>query len=344
MMTLHHKCPGCGSDMVFDAGTGTLVCPSCRAQMDVEAADARPDSGPKPGHDGTAAYHCENCGADLMALPETAATVCAFCGAGVVLADRVAGEHAPEYVIPFAIGREEAIKAFRKWCRNGLLTPRGFMTADRINSITGIYVPFWLYDLNSRVKVRAVCTKVRTYRRGDYLYTETHYYDVYRELDLHYLKVPVDASAKMDDAFMDRLEPYRYDGLKEFRPAYLAGFLAEKYQFTDRELLDRAKDKIRGFIESAIRSSFSGYATVTRVSEDIDTRHVESRYVLLPVWLVVYDYDNFKHNFAMNGQTGKITGRPPLSRAKIAAWFGGIFAGTLLAMKTLSWALGGGFL
>ena len=330
--------------MVFDAGTGKLACPSCRTQIDIGEPDGRHEPEPKSGTDGTVAYHCDNCGADLMALPETAATICAFCGAGVVIADRVAGELSPHYVIPFAISKEEAVKAFRKWCRNGLLTPRGFLTADRINSITGIYVPFWLYDLNSRVKVRAACTKVRTYKRGDYLYTETHYYDVYRELDLHYVKVPVDASAKMDDAFMDRLEPYRYDGLKAFKPAYLAGFLAEKYQFGDDELLDRARDKIRGFIESAISSSFSGYATVTRVSETIDTRNMKSHYALLPVWLIVYDYHDFKHNFAMNGQTGKIVGKPPLSKAKIAAWFGGIAAGTLLVMKTLSWALGGGFL
>jgi DNA-directed RNA polymerase subunit RPC12/RpoP len=347
-MVLHYKCPHCGSDMVYDADSGKLVCPSCRAQFDVDEADglnaAEADTEKDTGADETVTYHCDNCGADLMALPETAATTCSFCGAGVVIAERVTGRHSPHYVIPFAISREEAIKAFRKWCRNGLLTPRGFMTADRIRSITGIYVPFWLYDLNSRVRVRATGTKVRTYTRGDYLVTETSYYDVYRELDLHYVKVPVDASVKMDDKFMDRLEPYDYSGLKAFRPPYLAGYLAEKYQYTDDELLSRAKNKIRAFIESAIRSSLSGYTTVTRTEERIDTRNVQSHYVLLPVWLVVYDLDNFKHNFVMNGQTGKIVGKPPLSRAKIAAWFGGVAAGTLLVMKTVSWAMGGGFL
>lgn len=343
-MILHHKCPNCGSDMVYDADTGKLACPSCRAQFDIGEMDGQLQSAAEPESAGTVTYHCDNCGADLMALHETAATTCTFCGAGVVLADRVTGGRSPRYVIPFTISKEEAIKTFKKWCRNGLLTPRGFMTADRIKSITGIYVPFWLYDLNSRVRVHATGTKVRTYTRGDYLYTETHFYDVYRELDLHYVKVPVDASVKMDDTFMDRLEPYQYSGLKEFKAPYLAGFLAEKYQFTDEELLGRAKSKIRGFIESAIGSSLSGYTAVTRTSEDIDTRNVESHYVMLPVWLVVYDYNNFEHNFVMNGQTGKVVGKPPLSAGKIAAWFGGVAAGVFLAMKVLSFAMGGGFL
>jgi hypothetical protein len=328
--------------MVYDAETGKLSCPSCRAQLKIEEMDEPRGREPEPS--GTVAYHCDNCGADLLALPETAATTCSFCGAGVVIAERVTGDQSPHYVIPFAISKEEAVKAFKKWCRNGLLTPKGFMTADRIKSITGIYVPFWLYDLNSRVKVSAACTKVRTYTSGDYLYTETSHYNAFRELDLHYVKVPVDASVKMDDTFMDRLEPYQYSGLKEFRTPYLAGYLAEKYQFTDAELLERAKNKIRGYIEAAVRDSFSGYTTVTRTSEEMDTRNVKSHYVLLPVWLVVYDYNNFQHNFVMNGQTGKVIGKPPLSPAKIAAWFAGIAAGAFIALKALALAMGGGFL
>lgn len=345
-VVLHYKCPNCGSDMTFDADTGMLSCPACRTQLNVEQMEEehRPKTEAEPAEDETVTYHCNNCGADLLTTPETAATRCSFCGAGVVIADRITGEQAPRLVIPFTISKEEAIKAFKKWCRNGLLTPRGFMTADRIKSITGIYVPFWLYDLNSRVKVHAVCTKVRTYTRGDYIYTETSYFDAARDINLNYVKVPADASKKMDDAFMDRLEPYHYSHLKPFKTPYLAGYLAEKYQYTDEELLPRAKDKISSYIESFIRSTYAGYSSVSYKTKQIDTSKVDSYYVLFPVWMVVYDYDNFQHTFAMNGQTGKVVGKPPISYGKVAAWFGGIAAGTLLVMKTLSLAMGGGFL
>ena len=76
----------------------------------------------------------------------------------------------------------------------------------------------------------------------------------------------------------------------------------------------------------------------------IDTRSVESSYVLFPVWMVVYDYEKSEHTFAMNGQTGKVVGKPPISMGKVATWFGGIAAGTLLVLKSVSLALGGGFL
>ena len=110
------------------------------------------------------------------------------------------------------------------------------MSADRIKDITGLYVPFWLYDLNSKVEVNATGTRIRTYTKGDYIYTETSYFDIYRNMDLNYVKIPVDASEKMNDELMDKLEPFPYNQLKEFNFPYLAGYIAEKYQYDDQEL------------------------------------------------------------------------------------------------------------
>ena len=92
------------------------------------------------------------------------------------------------------------------------------MNADRIKNITGIYVPFWLYDLDNDVEVRGYATKLGTYRRGDYIYTETHHFEIYRRIRLNYVRLPVDASEKMNDKLMDRLEPYPYDQLNRSRP------------------------------------------------------------------------------------------------------------------------------
>src|SRR5690554_6620035 len=246
-MVIHYKCQNCGDDMVFDSNTGMLSCHSCGRRDRIEDLPEEFITA-RFTEDEAKEYHCQNCGAVLITEKSTAATTCSFCGAGVVLADRLSGDLAPKKVIPFTISKDEAVKAFQKWCRNGLLTPKGFMTGDRIKSITGMYVPFWLYDLNSRVQARAVCTKVRTYERGDYIYTETHYYDVFRDINLDYVKVPVDASKKMNDELMDKLEPFPYDRLKEFKTPYLAGFLAEKYDYTDDELTERAKGKIANYI------------------------------------------------------------------------------------------------
>lgn len=342
-MILHYKCPNCGSDMSYDAATGKLSCPGCRLELSIEQYEERLNVPERPADDETREYHCENCGAVLVTTKETAATRCSFCGAGVVIAERLAGAFAPAQVIPFSVSREEAEKAFKRWCRNGLLTPSGFMTADRIKSLTGIYVPFWLFDLNSKVQVEAACTRVRTYTQGDYIYTETKHYAAFRDINLDYMKIPVDASTKMDDELMDKLEPFPYDQLKDFKTPYLAGYIAEKYNYTDEQLLPRAKDKINSYVEAYIRSTFSGYSSVVYKDKRVNTRNAMSRYVLLPVWMIRYDYNQKEYIFAMNGQSGKVVGKPPISKGKVAAWFGGIAASTFIALKGVSAMMGGGF-
>src|SRR5699024_9090020 len=244
-------------------------------------------------------------------------------------------------VIPFSISKQEAQEAFKKWCKNGRLTPDGFVTAERIKNITGMYVPFWIYDLHSDIELSATGMRVRTYSRGDYIYTETKYYDVFRDLEMYHVKVPVDASEKMDDELMDKLEPYNYNDLVEFKTPYLTGFLAEKYNYTDNELLPRAKAKINQYIQSFINSSITGYSSVRNRQETVQTKQRKGSYVLFPVWMIVYDLEQQEHTFAMNGQTGKVVGKPPISKRKVFNWFAGLTVSFFIFIKVLAAIMGG---
>ena len=341
-MVIHYKCPNCGGDMSFDSESGMLSCQSCGRKDTIENFSEEFIT-TTFSDDEAKEYHCKNCGAVVITDADTTATSCSFCGAGVVLADRLSGALAPAKVIPFSISKEEAMEAFKKWCRNGRLTPKGFMTADRIKGITGMYVPFWMYDLNSKANINAVGTKVRTYTSGEYIYTETKYYDVYRDIDLNYLKVPVDASEKMNDELMDKLEPYDYTSLKDFKTPFLAGYLAEKYNYDDKELFSRVKDKVQEYVDTFISSTTTGYSTVRYKNKHIDTQKTRSFYVLLPVWMIYYDYDKQEHTFAMNGQTGKVVGKPPISGKKVAGWFTGIASSSFVILSIISWIMRGGF-
>ncbi len=371
IMVVQYKCPGCGADMQFDSRSGKLKCGSCGREMDIEKAsytgtvpeegggkaDA-PETAPFSADaiddeaefeelqreqgfrtfDGTAGrqYACRNCGAVVITTDDTTATKCSFCGAPVVLGDRLSGELAPAKILPFSIGKEQAQAAFRKWCGGGRLTPRDFMTADRIKSITGMYVPFWLYDMGGTGEADCTATRVRTYSRGDYIYTETKYYHVYRRVSLAYRMVPADASEKMNDTLMDRLEPFPSGELKDFDMPYLAGYLAEKYNYDENQLLPRVLQRVNSYAENYLRSTIQGYSTVTWHRKNIDLRKVNAYYTLMPVWMVCYDYHDTERMFAMNGRTGKIVGKPPLSKGKIAAWFAGISTGVFALLRVVA--------
>jgi hypothetical protein len=40
--------------------------------------------------------------------------------------------------------------------------------------------------------------------------------------------------------------------------------------------------------------------------------------MLLPVWFMTYRYNGEVYSFAINGQTGKLAGTPPLDKKKLA--------------------------
>lgn len=358
-MVIQYKCPSCGADMVFDTKSGTLHCESCGLEQNI--ADYTEPESSSQDYDGefdeftdhtsynsfheneAMEYKCNNCGATIITDKDTAATTCSFCGAAMVLSDRLSGELAPNKVIPFKINKQEAQEAFKKWCRNGLLTPKGFMNADRIKNITGMYIPFWMFDVNGRGEVHATCTKVRHYTEGDYDVTETKYYDVYRKVDVEYDHIPCDASEKMDDKLMDKLEPFPSQELKDFKTPYLAGYIAEKYNFTDKQLFPRIKQRADSYVDDYIHSTMHGYSSTSIEHRQIDILQRNAEYALLPIWIVCYDYNHSDHMFAMNGQTGKVVGKPPLSKGKIAAWFGGISAASFLILQIISFFTGGGF-
>lgn len=90
------------------------------------------------------------------------------------------------------------------------------MLVDCIKSIIGMYILFWMFDLNSEVQVRVNCIRVNQYEEGDYICIEIEYFEVFCDINFDYLKIFVDVFEKMNDELMDKLEFYLYDQLKDF--------------------------------------------------------------------------------------------------------------------------------
>ena len=92
-------------------------------------------------------------------------------------------------------------------------------------------------------------------------------------------------------------------------------------------MFPRIQQRVTRYIDNYVSSTIMGYSTKNIINHDYRARQINAEYVLFPVWMVYYDYDHSEYTFAMNGQTGKIAGKPPLSIGKAA---GGAAAITLL--------------
>ncbi len=91
---------------------------------------------------------------------------------------------------------------------------------------------------------------------------------------------------------------------------------------------------------SLINSTISGYASVIPSVQQYNITNTDWHYTMLPVWFLSYKYNGKIYEFAINGQTGKLAGTPPLSKGKLALFC----AGLGLAVAGILTAIGGAIL
>jgi hypothetical protein len=143
---------------------------------------------------------------------------------------------------------------------------------------------------------------------------------------MRFENIPVDGSSKMPDDLMESIEPFRFDEAVDFQTAYLSGYLADKYDVTKEQSIDRANQRVKVSCEDTLRNTVTGFETVTTKDSFVQTTNGVAKYALYPVWILNTVYKNEKLTFGLNGQTGKIVGNIPVSKAKLAALFAGVTA------------------
>ena len=272
------------------------------------------------------AYCCPSCGAELLCDATTAATSCPYCGNPSVLPGQFSGILKPDFVLPFKLSKEDAIKALKKHYLKKPLLPSTFSKANHLQEIKGVYVPFWMFDGQAEGTVDYEGHITHVYESGDYEITETEHYDVRRGGSISFEKVPVDASSKMPDDHMDSIEPYDYKELRAFSTAYLPGFLADKYDVTVEQSCERADGRCASSLEGALRRTTTQYDACITKDKDIRLRRGKVHYALLPVWMLHTKWNGKDFLFAMNGQTGKLVGDLPTDMGKFWAIFAAIAA------------------
>lgn len=337
-----YKCPCCDGTIEFDSTLQKMKCPYCDTELEVDALkaygedlenetdddikwEARHEKGWQQGEkEGIRIYVCKSCGGEIIGDDTLASTSCPFCGNNVVFMGQLSNDLRPDCIIPFKLDKESAKAAYRKHISGKTLLPKFFADENHIDEIKGIYVPFWLFDADANGNARFKGTRVSTWSDSKYRYTKTDYFSLVRCGNMSFKGVPVDGSSKMPDTLMESIEPYRLDEAVDFGTAYLAGYIADRYDVGKDDTIGRANERIKKSIEMALASSASGYLGVTTESSSVKINNGKTRYALCPVWILNTTWKDKKYTFAMNGQTGKMVGDLPLDKAAYRKWLFGL--------------------
>ncbi len=330
-------CRGCGSQMAYSPKSGKLSCVYCGSEQEIDAPlreapeylyfpdDDRYDA-PIWENEEDRLITCASCGADTLISPATVTATCPFCGSHYVTEPRPSDRLIlPETMMPFRIPEEEAVKAFSDWVKKRYLAPRAFRRGIHRPEPQGVYIPSWTFDAaldtdyngfggRRRTVTYTVRVNGKTQTRTR---TVTDWYPISGRSHLSFDDIPVIASKSIDRKLLEKVSPYSMKVLHVYNPAYLAGFLSERYSISLSGGFAEARRMMEARMCRHIESSL-GYDTYRGMQYFHRFESVRFKHILLPVWIATYRYHEKAYPFMVNGETGRIAGRAPLSPLKIA--------------------------
>lgn len=351
MDVVQYKCPNCAANIEYNAQKQLFHCEFCMSDFSREdiqnefkrneemMLDKEAQKKAEEFENGTNLYSCPNCGAEIISESTTSATFCYYCHNPVILSGRLSGDFRPSKVIPFKFDKDTALDKFKKWVSKKWFVPNDFKSKQQLEKMTGLYVPFWVADCNIDATMTALGKKTRRWSSGNYTYTETKEYEVIRRAFIDFNGIPNDGSKKIDDTLMQAIEPFNYTQAEDFSMSYLSGFLADKYDVDKVAVFPNIRQRANAGCNNLLRNSMVGYSSVSVNSENYNILHTSWQYILMPVWFMTFKYQDKVYSFAINGQTGKLAGIPPLCKSKLMAFAASFAAAATIIGAVLGWCM-----
>lgn len=328
------KCPSCSASFRFNPETGNLKCPYCEFESDIPEPDSEEDRTA-----GELSFYlaedrgsfdwgvekktviCQSCAAESIYDALQVADVCPYCGSNHLMEASAEGALSPNGVCSFEVTDQQAGEKFRKWIASRWFTPRAAKRSARPEAFSGVYLPYWTFDSKtaSRYSARYGIDKVSTDSQGKRRVTTTWHQTsgFYQEFIDDQL---VCATSRYDKSIMGKILPFNVLKNRSYRPEYLSGFLSERYSVGLEDGWKVAQRDIHSHLEEQIKSQIIRQHRANRVDHlKVSTSHsnITYKYLMLPVWLSSFKYRDKVYQFMVNGQTGKVGGKAPISPLRV---------------------------
>ena len=264
------------------------------------------------------AYSCPQCGGSIYSTDESVNGFCSFCGSNITLQSRMARMKYPKFVLPFRVNKNACKQYYLNHVKKAFFAPKELKNPEYLERFRGIYMPYWGYDVMYYGNL--VLDGTKSYRRGDYIYTE--HYMCGGLVDAFYKGLSYDASSSFDDHFSEQIAPYDAHAMIDFNPAYLSGFYADlqdvSYHTYEAEAIRFGQKQILNSFRK--KDFFSGLNfadnQIELIRPTIDALHDGVYTAFFPVWFLSYRNNDRVAYAVVNGQTGKLISDLPVDKKK----------------------------
>lgn len=318
-------------------------------------------------------FSCEECGASLLTERSQRPVRCPLCDADH-MKEQATDPNAlvPELVIPFVVDRERASDVLHEWIGLGVLRPRRVVKQAARDGVTPLYAPCWMFSALAHSSWRAEIAESWTRTVTDTVAPEPAQLVEPEDAALDAPPEPSPPSTAVrpppapvdvqevewfplegrhhhfyaqeivgatDALTVDELRATLPFDTRVARP-YRAGYLSERATLHAAVGSDAALPAARErFVQVEAENVYAFLPGDASRNLQIATslHRVQGTLVLVPLYVASWRHAGRSWRFVMNGQTGRHTGKAPLSAMRVGA-----LAAALVAALVLAFAFGGG--
>jgi len=335
-----HSCAACGGKAEWQPERQVLACPYCGT---VSPYEIDRDSGKIQEIDLVKTLRempeslrgwkaekktvkCQSCHAVSVFEAEKVGQNCEFCGSPeLVDYEEMKAPIRPQSLLPFKIGETDVRSIIKRWYGSKWLAPGKLKKKALVDTIKGIYVPYWTFDARVHCPWQADA--------GYYYYTTETFRDrngrmqsrrVRRvrwefssgEIDHFFDDEPIPGGRGVELGLLKQIEPFPTADLLPYDTAYLAGFVIEHYQVVLIEAARAAREGMHQQLRQLCGQQVPG-DTHRNLKISPDYAGETFKHILVPIWVLAYDFGAKSYQVLVNGVTGDIAGHYPKSIWKI---------------------------
>lgn len=276
---------------------------------------------------GLIAVTCESCGGSVATRPGQRAPTCLFCGAETLVEEPAPeGVEHPERFVPFAVDEGKAQALFKEWSHKKFWAPGEIRRATL--DLNELLLPAWTWAGTVETHWAAIVKGATRSGKRPASGQESH--------GVSGMLVPASKTLKRQE--LADISPFSTGDeqpfVREQSPApYELGSLTRSA--ATHAAQDELAAQHRGQLKARMKP--------VRLSTSCLYHDLEGRPVLLPVWIGAYRVKEKSYRVVLNGQTGTLTGKAPISGLKVLAAVLAFFAlvGCFMGVVTLVGLLAG---
>ena len=305
------RCVNCGGNIVFDIDSQSMKCQHCGSMIAPDQFEVKNKStGEDISESELTLFTCGGCGAELHGTEESQVGFCPYCGGQSLLQSKKGGKSMPERIIPFQVSKERCSTLFDEYTKKVRYLPKELKDTAHLKSFTGIYMPYYEYDVELGAS-HIVGTKVV---ESTSKYDVVNTYSIDASVEGDYCGVPYDASKYYDDEIAARVLPFDMDKEQPFRAAYLSGFYADastvpaETYYADAEVT--ASSDIVEEVGRLVKKQ-NGIKVETESSR-VDARTRGHHSTMFPLWFLTWRKGDRVAYAVVNGESGKVVSDLPV--------------------------------